>query len=72
MHKFDIICISESYFNSDTLSSDDNLNISGYNMSGADYLPGNRPGGVYIYYNETLPIKMLKTLITFRDVFVLI
>ena len=33
MHKFDIICISESYLNSDTSSSNGNLNIPGYNMS---------------------------------------
>ena len=32
MNKFDIICISELYLNSDTSSSDGNLNILGYNM----------------------------------------
>ena len=32
MHKFDIIYISESYLNSDTSSSDDNLNRPGYNF----------------------------------------
>ena len=38
MHKFHIIfCISESYLNSDTSSSDENLNIPGYNMSRIDY-----------------------------------
>ena len=46
MHKFDIICISESYLNSDTSPSDGNLNIPGYNMSRADYPSGNRRGGV--------------------------
>ena len=60
IHKFDIICISESYLNSDTLSNDNNLNIPGYNMSCADHPSGNRRGGVYIYYKEPLPIKMLK------------
>ena len=29
MHKFDIIYISESLLNSETFSSDDNLNIPG-------------------------------------------
>ena len=33
MHKFDIICISESYLNSGTWSNDDNLNTPGYNRS---------------------------------------
>ena len=41
MHKFDIICISESYLNSDTSSSNGNLNIPGYNMSRADHPSGN-------------------------------
>ena len=59
MHKFDIICISESYLNSDTSSSDDNLNIPGYNMSRADHPSGNRRGGVCIYYKDSLPIKIL-------------
>ena len=54
MHKFDIICISKSYLNSDTSSSDNNLNIPGYNMSRADH----PSGGVCIYYKESLPIKM--------------
>ena len=27
MHKLDFICVSESYFNSETFSSDDNLSI---------------------------------------------
>ena len=59
MHKFDIICISESYLNSDTSSSDGNLNIPGYNMSGADHPSGNRRRGVCIYYKASLPINML-------------
>ena len=50
MHKFDIICISESYFNSDTSSSDHKLNIPGYNVSRADHPSRNRRGGVCIYY----------------------
>ena len=59
MHKFDIICISESYLNSDTSSNDNNLNIPGYNMCRTDHPSGNRCGEVCIYYKESLPIKML-------------
>ena len=59
MHKFDIICVSEPYLNSDFSSSDDNLNIPGYGMSRADHPYGNQHGGACIYYKETLPIKML-------------
>ena len=59
MHKFVIICLSELYLNSDTLSSNDNLNIPGYNMSRAGHPSGNRRGRDCIYYKESLPIKML-------------
>ena len=59
MYKFDIICIAELYLNSDTLSCDDKLNIPGYNMSHADHPSGNRHGVVCIYYEESLPTKML-------------
>ena len=52
MHKFDIICISESYLNSDISSSDGNLNIPGYNMSRANHPTGNQRRGVCIYYKE--------------------
>ena len=44
MHKFNIIFISESYLNPDTSSSDEKLNIPGYNMSHADHPSGNRRG----------------------------
>ena len=60
IQKFDIICISESYLNSDILSSDEKLNITGYDMFRADHPSGDRRGGVCIYYKETLPIKELK------------
>ena len=59
VHNYDIICISESYLNSEILSSDDNLIMSGYNMFRADHPSGNRRGGVCIYYKESLPIKLL-------------
>ena len=60
IQKFDIICISESYLNSDILSSDEKLNITGYDMFRADHPSGDRRGGVCIYYKETLLIKELK------------
>ena len=60
MHKFDIICIYESYLNMETLSSDDNLNIPVYNMSRAIDPSGNRRVGVSAYYTKSLPSKMFK------------
>ena len=49
MHRFDTICISESYLNSGISSSNDQFNISGYSMSRADHRSGNRRGRVCIY-----------------------
>ena len=49
MPRFETICISESYLNSDISSSNDQLNISGYTVSRADYRSGNRCERVCIY-----------------------
>ena len=38
IHKFDIICLSETYLNSETLSNDENLDITDYNLIRADHL----------------------------------
>ena len=32
VHKFDIICFSETYLNSEIPSDDENLEIAGYNL----------------------------------------
>ena len=32
-HKFDVICISETFLNSDTAFDDDNLKIEGYHIA---------------------------------------
>ena len=36
-HKFDFICISETYFNSDTSTVNENLEIAGYTLIRADH-----------------------------------
>ena len=36
-NKFDVICISETYLDSDKSDDDDNLRISGYNLIRADH-----------------------------------
>ena len=49
-HKFDIICISETYLDSSTPSDDNNLEISGYTLVRSDHLSNNKRDGVCIYY----------------------
>ena len=47
-HKFDVICISETYLHSDTTDDDDNLKIAGSNLIRADHPSNTKRGGVCI------------------------
>ena len=49
-HKFDVICISETYLNSDTSTVDENLEIGGYTLIRADHPSNTKQGGIGIYY----------------------
>ena len=44
-HKFDVICISETYLNSDPSAVDENLEIVGYTLIRADHPSNNKQGG---------------------------
>ena len=46
IHKFDVICISETFLNSDTAFDDDNLKIEGCNIVRSDHPSDSRRGGV--------------------------
>ena len=52
VHKFDIICLSETYLDSSIPFDDNNLEISGYNLILSDHPSKNKRGGVYIYYKN--------------------
>ena len=41
-HKFDVICISETYLDSDTSDDDDNQKIAGCNLIQADHPPNTK------------------------------
>ena len=58
-HKFDIICLSETYLNSSTLPDDDTLQISGYNLVRSDHLFNSKRGGVCIYCKNYLPLRII-------------
>ena len=47
VHKFDIICLSETYLNSKIPSDDENLEIAGYNLVREDHPSNSNCGGVY-------------------------
>ena len=69
IYNFDIICLSESYLNSQIFSNNDKLGIPGY-MLRADHPSENRSGEVCIYYKESLTGYII--LVTFKNIFALI
>ena len=58
-HKFDVICISETYLNSDTSTVDENLEIGGYTLIRADHPSNTKQGGIGIYYKHSLAFRLL-------------
>ena len=59
IHKFDIICLSETYLDNSYHSDDDQLALPGYNLIRADNPNNIKRGRVCIYYRETLPVKVI-------------
>ena len=59
VHKFDIICLSETYLDSTVPLDDDNLVISGYNLIRSDHPSNTKRGGVCLYYKNYLPLRVL-------------
>ena len=59
VHKFDIICLSETYFDSSVAPDDGNLEISGYSLVQSDHPSNNKRGGVCVYYENCLPLRVL-------------
>ena len=53
IHKFDINLLSETYLDSNSTSDDDNLEVSGYNLTRSDHPSNNKRGGVSIYYKNS-------------------
>ena len=57
--KFDVVCLSETYLDSSNLSDDDNFNLPGYNVVRADHPSNTKKGGAWIYFKNSLPLKVL-------------
>ena len=58
IHKFDIICLSETYLDSSTTSDDENLAISGYKLIRSDHPSSNKRGGVCISHKNLLSLRV--------------
>ena len=52
VHKFDVICLSETYLDSTVASDDGNLEITGYNLVRSDHPANTKRGGVCLYYRK--------------------
>ena len=59
VHKFDIICLSETYLDSTVPLDGDNLVISGYNLICSDHPSSTQHGGVCLYYKNCLLLRVL-------------
>ena len=58
IHTYDIISISETFLNHDTLSDYDNLRIPGYELIKSDHPSNLKRGGICIYHKDFPPIKV--------------
>ena len=57
--KMVIICLSETYLDSTIQLDNDNLEIPRYNLVRSDHQSNNKHGGVCIYYNASLPLRVI-------------
>ena len=58
LHKFDIICLSETYLNSTTPTDDDKLHLR-YTFIRCNHPSNAERGGVCIYHRSSLPLRVL-------------
>ena len=59
VHKFDIICFSETYLNSEIPSDDKNLEIAGYNLAREEHPSNGKCGGFCFCYKSSLPFRVI-------------
>ena len=58
-HRFDVICLSETYLDSDTSHEDANLEIAGYILIRADHPSNTKRGGACLYHRNSLAFLSL-------------
>ena len=59
VHKFDILCISETHLDSSVSMDDNALSIEGYSIIRADHPSNTKRGGVSIYYNGKISVRQM-------------
>ena len=63
VHKFDIICLSESCLDSNILLDDSNLKIPSYNLVRSDHPSSKKRGDVYIHFKSYLSLRIIDSII---------
>ena len=58
-HRFCVICLSETYLDSDTSHEDASLEIVGYTLIRADHSSNTKGGGACLYYRNSLAFRLL-------------
>ena len=59
IHKFDIVCLSETYLDPSVPLHDVNLEIQGYELVQSDHPSQHKRGGLCIHFRNSLPLKIL-------------
>ena len=59
INRFDIICLSETYLDNSYHTDDDQLTFPGYNLIRADNPNNIKRGGVCIYHQDSLSVKVI-------------
>ena len=58
IHTYNIICLSETYLNHETSSTNNNLRIPGYELIRVDHPSNQKRGGICIYQKDFIPVKV--------------
>ena len=61
VHKFDAICLSETYLESTVAPDDENVKITGYDLVQSDHAANTKRGGVCLYEKTCLRLRILDT-----------
>ena len=59
LHRFDIICLSETYLHSTIPNDNDKSQIHEYTLICSEHPSNIKHGGVCIYYKRSLPLKVI-------------
>ena len=57
VHKFDIVCLSETFLNPEDRTDNENLQIPGYSITRVDHISNTKRGGVCVYLQNFITFE---------------